>query len=81
MTDEVILVMLKTLIPLVIVLIWIGVMFEKLSKDPFLSIVMVSVVLIVLYGGMFSIGKIVEIRKEASHRILGVQKVDEKIDK
>lgn len=46
------------LIPLVIVLVWIAVMYDKLLTNPFLAILLVLGVLVILFGGTIRFGPI-----------------------
>jgi len=46
------------LIPLVIVLVWIALMYDKLLTNPFLAILLVLGVLVILFGGTIRFGPI-----------------------
>jgi hypothetical protein len=54
---------LQTFVPLVFVLVWIGLNYDQLSKNTVLSIGLILGVLVILYGGMLSIGKILRVRR------------------
>jgi hypothetical protein len=58
---------LQPLVPLVFVLIWSGLNYDQLSKNTILSIALILGVLVILYGGILSIGKLLEIRKDVRH--------------
>lgn len=47
-----------TLAPLIFVLIWIGLMYDKLASNPTLAILLILGVLTILYGGILIIGPV-----------------------
>lgn len=51
-------IVLLMLIPLVIVLVWIALMYDKLLANPFLAILLVLGVLVILFGGTIRFGPI-----------------------
>lgn len=53
---------LQQLVPFLLLLIWIAVMFDKLSKEPFLSITIVLGILAILYDGVVIVGEALKIR-------------------
>lgn len=55
------------LIPLVIVLVWIALMYDKLLTNPFLAILLVLGVLAILFGGTIRFGPI-KIQKKTTLR-------------
>lgn len=56
---------LTVLIPLVIVLVWTGFIYEKLAANPLLAILLVLGVLVILFGGTIRFGPI-QIQKTAT---------------
>ena len=56
--NHVIQIALLMLIPLVIVLVWIALMYDKLLANPFLAILLVLGVLAILFGGTIRFGPI-----------------------
>lgn len=44
--------------PLIFVFVWVGLMYDKLAEKPLLAILLVLGVLVILYGGMISVGPI-----------------------
>jgi hypothetical protein len=55
------------LIPLVILLIWIALMYDKLLANPFLGILLILGVLVILFGGTIRFGPI-KIESSGGHR-------------
>ena len=56
--NHVVQIALLMLIPLVIVLVWIALMYDKLLANPFLAILLVLGVLVILFGGTIRFGPI-----------------------
>jgi len=65
--NHVVQIALLRLIPLVIVLVWIALMYDKLLTNPFLAILLVLGVLVILFGGTIRFGPI-KIQKSGGHK-------------
>lgn len=48
-------------IPLIIILIWMGLMFDKISENPVFSLALILGILVVLFGGTLIVGKLLKV--------------------
>jgi len=52
------------LLTLITVLVWCGILFDKIMEKPFCSIILVLGTLIIIYGGEIAYGNLIKIKKK-----------------